>query len=204
MYLFVFPIDDLQGVPLEFSSLQTSPKRVDFSTMSTVHFIVSTQILRAQATRAHALSQCRAVHCTVKPDAPSESMTESFKAKICRTARSNLRIFPPPGCPDVSACRVHSAQKIHAVCSSNGCAGSASESKYALRAHQMAPPGQPRTAHVDLRPVLREASPNLALRRPCGQLSRQRQSCSLQALRRILCQLLRQRQNDPVRVGGTH
>ena len=34
------------------------------------------------------------------------------------------------------------AQNLHAESSSNGCAGSASDKKSTLRAHQMAPPGQ--------------------------------------------------------------
>ena len=143
---------------------------MDFSTRSTIRFIVSTQILRAQATSSQALSHCRAVHCTLEPHAPSQSMTESFTAHG-RWENGEIAHFSPgpavvrrfPG----RSVPVSLRTKIRAESSSNGSSG------------------QPRTAHDELRPALREASPNLALRRPWGQL-------------------LRQRQNDPVRVGGTY
>ena len=44
------------------------------------------------------------------------------------------------------------------MCSSNGCAGSASDRKSTLGAHQMAPPGLPRTSQDEPRPDLRDVS----------------------------------------------
>ena len=110
------------------------------------------------------------VHCTLEPHAPSQSMTEYFTAHG-RWENGEIAHFSPgpavvrrfPG----RSVPVSLRTKIRAESSSNGSSG------------------QPRTAHDELRPALREASPNLALRRPWGQL-------------------LRQRQNDPVRVGGTY
>ena len=87
-------------------------------------------------------------------------------------------------------CWVSVGPKIHAESSSNG------SSRVSL-AHL-------RTSHDQNFVVCLGSGSLLTLRRPCGQLLRQRQSCSLQALWRILCSLLRQRQNDPVRVGGTY
>ena len=46
---------------------------------------------------------------------------------------------------------------MHAVCLSNGCAGSASDWKSTLRANQMALPSQSRTTQGESRPVLRDA-----------------------------------------------
>ena len=83
-----------------------------------------TQILRAQATRSHALSLGRAVHRAQKPDTPLESLTESCTAEFVARVEANTGLSgfsPSPRFP--KNCGVPGSpghKKIHAERSSSG------------------------------------------------------------------------------------
>ena len=113
----------------------------------------------------------------------------AFVTLAVSTRKRGFSGFPPrPGFPGFAECRGHLAQKNPRCVLI----------KWLLPASL----ARLRTSHDQNFVTCLGSGSLLLLRRPCGQLLRQWQSCSLQALRRTLCQLLRQRQNDPVRVGG--
>ena len=76
--------------------------------------------------------------------------TESFKAEFVARDEAICRLPHVPDFPGVAECRVHPAQKIHVVCSSNSSSRPTSHKTSTLRDHQMAAPGQRRTKiHVE-------------------------------------------------------